>query len=145
MDALWLIGEIVAIVSVLAFYIFVWARLDPRELVETDRKGLSVSAVNNGINGGLIAVSILLPISLAIAIFAVDKGMGGGSILHVKMASLYFLLSLVAATWNLFRLPTLVQKNIDIAYDHNTVYVEMAQLLFMLLGAERLVAAIWHI
>jgi hypothetical protein len=61
---------------------------------------------------------------------------------HLQFGAGYFLLSLLAAVWNLFRIPTMVQRNADIAYDVPTVAIEVGQLLFLVFGAVHLLAAI---
>ena len=135
--------EIIVVVFIIVFYKIMWSHVPARRWPSQEKRELTIIALNNAISGGLIAVSILLPISLVIGVTMFEKQVGPDILWQIKFASVYFLISIVAATWNLFRLPTMMRNEDDIAYDIRTVYTEILQLLFMLLGVERLTFAIW--
>src|SRR5688572_28611931 len=113
---IWSIIEVAVALCLLLTYLNIWRQTEVRKLTEVAQKELSVSTMNNAVSGGLVAVSILLPISLAVALELLEEESAKGALVQMKFAVLYFTTSLTAAAWNLFRLPTLVQKDIDIAY-----------------------------
>jgi hypothetical protein len=140
-----LIIEAVASIAIIGYYVFAWRNVQPRPLVEPEKKDLSLSALNNAIGGGLVAVSILLPISLAVATELVGKGVISGAFDHIKIACFFFTASLLFAIWNLFRIPQLVQMDMDLAYDKHTIICELLQFYFMLLAVFRLVSVFFEL
>jgi hypothetical protein len=92
-----------------------------------------------------VAVSILLPISLAVAIELTGRTPAPPVevIAHLKVAAVYFAGSLGLAIWNLFRLPQMVQLDVDLAYDRKTVFFQGTQLLCMVMGIFRMLCAFW--
>ena len=135
-----------AIVSavIVAVYVCLWWNKKPRPLDSVEKKELSIGALNNAIGGGLVAVSILLPISLAVTIELAGKTpIPVDVIWHLKVAAFYFAGSLGLAIWNLFRLPQMVQLDIDLAYNRPTVFFQGLQLLSMAMGIFRLLRAFW--
>jgi len=136
-------------VAILVLYAVLWADIQAPVAQNVTEKQLSLSAVNNAVQGGLVAVSILLPVSAGLLVLVIDKakqGVVSQLLPHIRWACTYLFVSLVCGLWNLFRIPTMaLQQDTDIAYDTATAIFEVLQLVFLLIGSSRLVLGIWSV
>lgn len=116
------------------------AKIRPKTLEE---HSAVIELVHNFINSGIIAVSILLPASLAIIGFQLAGKRPVGGFVET---SFWLTVSLAVALWNLSRLPTKVHfpeieaERTNLAYDFWTAFLEMFQLSSLLLGLILLLA-----
>lgn len=139
--------EVGIVAAIAVLYACLWAETQVPAVEDVTKKQLSLSAVTNAVQGGLVAVSILLPVSAGLLVLVIDKATQrpiAQLLCHIRLACTYLFLSLVFGVWNLFRIPTMaLQMDIDIAYDQQTAIFEILQLVLLIIGTSRLVFGIW--
>lgn len=117
-----------------------WARYRRDEHINVKPKSPDMCAriaesVHNFSSAGVNAVSILLPVNIAVVGFLAEKTPVAG----LLEPAFYFTLSLAVALWNLSRLPTMAHReDLNLAYDAWTAFFEMLQLSTLMLGVARL-------
>ena len=89
------------------------------------------NVIQNTISAGLIAVSIVLPLTVGILGYAVKEKIDCINLLFA--ACIFFGFSTCAALWNLFRLPGLV-TTLNIANDFQTTFIQLIQLFSLFYG-----------
>jgi len=127
------------LVGIVAIYFLAWYGEQPRDLTSVNERSLTLTSINNAISTAITAVSILLPLLFAIVVLRGKDQISNREREIIKnysiKPSIYFLLSLVLGAYNLFRLPTMVNLQKNLAYDKGTVFFLLFQLVFFCLGA----------
>jgi predicted permease len=131
------IAFVLILVGILSCYILtVWEGVEPQR----EKVPITATTIQNTISTGITAVSILLPLTVGILGFTAHKQKGKQAE-RLFQASVFFIISLLVALFNLYRLPGLVNIY-NLANDKATGLLQIIQLfslfygvLYMVLGA----------
>jgi len=103
---------------------------------------ITANVTQNAISSGLTAVSIVLPITVFILGYMMKEKIARRDILF--SACIFFFVSIFAALWNLFRLPSLV-TTLNIANDFKTAVFQVVQFYSFVFGLIYLLVGAWKI
>ena len=124
--------------AILVVYRLIYRNVNPG----TETSDIAASVTQNTITSGLTAVSIVLPLTVVILGYSINQKKDAIPLLFFACA--VFTISLVAALWNLFRLPGLV-RTLNVVNDMKTAFFSVIQLYSLLYGFIYLVFGAWKI
>ena len=120
-----------------SFYYLVWFPRGPTILYGTDLKNSVYTSVKEAIGIGITASSIFFPLTVVALSFLLEKSKSRSGIAHFLVSMGWFSASVVFGLWNLFRLPTMVLLDLNLAYEPTTAWLGAMQLCTLILGMVR--------
>lgn len=135
--------DIIVLGAVIALYSYVWLKTPSRPLYNASERQLVYTSIKDAISVCITASSILFPASLAIAVYilkgelTIEESKKRVVIFHLIIAILFYIISLIIGTFNLFRLPTYIDLKINLAYERWTAVYGFSQAFAFLLAVSR--------
>jgi hypothetical protein len=126
---------LIALGGIVCFYhLVIW-----RDIVPGPPSESAAENIREAIAVGVTAVSILLPVAIGIIGFLLQTPGGDNQapLRHLTSTAFFLVISLAAALWNLFRLPS-VALVMNVAQDEWTAVFQIIQLFALFAGALRM-------
>jgi hypothetical protein len=131
------------------YYVCHWTGKGERPLTDISEITLNITILTDVLQISVIAISILLPASLAIIVFLLKSNRSNvkdKEIIHYFfISSVLYFAALVSSIYNLFLIPQVADKNINISYHMQTMILTALLLLLVLVGTYRMIFGIYSL